>query len=151
MPTSAPASASAPAYGAEAHAPKVPRGCPWTRGKILCVGLTHQKIWIARKGRVEWGPAPVRSGRPALPTHTGWHRIERRVRDDYSRLYQVPMPYSQYFSGGQALHGVYGWVHTRPGSHGCVNLLHKDAKELWRRMRTGDPVYVWGRRPARLG
>ncbi|NBE56058.1 L,D-transpeptidase, partial [Streptomyces boluensis] len=86
----------------------------------------------------------------ALPTRTGWHRIDRRVEDDRSRIYDAPMPYAQYFSGGQAVHGVYGYVHTGRGSHGCVNLMHDDARTLWQRTRSGDRVYVWGARPARL-
>ncbi|MFJ7423564.1 L,D-transpeptidase [Streptomyces uncialis] len=33
-----------------------------------------------------------------------------------------------------------------PGSHGCVNLRHHDAKALWSGLELGDRVYVRGTR-----
>jgi hypothetical protein len=56
------------------------------------------------------------------------------------------MPYSQFFSGGQAFHAVYGSIHTTVGSMGCVNLRLGDARKLWDVLKTRDWVYVWGRR-----
>jgi hypothetical protein len=56
------------------------------------------------------------------------------------------MPYSQFFSGGQAFHGVYGNIFTAVGSMGCVNLRLDEARKLWRVLKNNDQVYVWGHR-----
>jgi hypothetical protein len=42
------------------------------------------------------------------------------------------MPYSQFFSGGQALHGSRNMMDPYEGhSHGCVNFWVEDARQLW--------------------
>lgn len=58
-----------------------------------------------------FGPAPIRSGRKAYPTRSGWHTIYWRLTNHWSTRYHPPMPYSQFFSGGQAFHAVYGSLH----------------------------------------
>jgi lipoprotein-anchoring transpeptidase ErfK/SrfK len=45
----------------------------------------------------------------------------------------APMPYSQFFYGGEAIHGSATMVDPLVGhSHGCINMCIKDAAELWR-------------------
>ncbi|MFF1480813.1 L,D-transpeptidase [Streptomyces sp. NPDC058301] len=127
--------------------PEQLRGCPEREGRVACVDLSHQIMWVAADGKVVFTPVAIRSGRAALPTRTGWFRVEERRRDDWSTLYDSPMTFSQYFSGGQAIHGVYNNLYEGPGSHGCVNLRHEDAKHLWTALRQGDAVYVWGKKP----
>ncbi|MEV6548446.1 L,D-transpeptidase [Streptomyces sp. NPDC051597] len=122
-------------------------GCPTRQGRVACVDLSHQILWVTLDGKVVFTPVAVRSGRAALPTRTGWFHVERRKQDDWSTLYNSPMTYSQYFSGGQAIHGVRDNLYEGPGSHGCVNLRHEDAQRLWGVLRLGDAVYVWGRKP----
>ena len=42
------------------------------------------------------------------------------------------MPYSQFFSGGQAIHGSrYMMTPFKGHSGGCVNLYTEDARQLW--------------------
>ena len=53
------------------------------------------------------------------------------MRNHTSTLYNTPMPFSQFFDRGEALHGVYGDIYESPGSHGCVNLKWMDAERLW--------------------
>ncbi len=42
------------------------------------------------------------------------------------------MPYSQFFDGGQALHGSGLMMDPFVGhSHGCINMYIEDARQLW--------------------
>ncbi len=49
-----------------------------------------------------------------------------------SSIYGTPMPYSQFFSGGQAFHGSPFMMDPwQDHSHGCVNMYIEDARQLW--------------------
>jgi hypothetical protein len=135
---------------ARAHPEKLlaNRRCPPVNGRVICLDLTHQVMWVLKYRKVVVLAVPARSGAPGYETRTGRFRIQRRVRDDYSTLYNQPMPYAQYFSGGQAFHGTRKNIYSPPGSHGCVNLRYEDAQRLWAWMRVGDRVRIWGRKPA---
>ncbi|MBO8185645.1 L,D-transpeptidase family protein [Streptomyces spirodelae] len=122
--------------------------CPPTRARLACLDLTHQVMWLVKNHKVVIRAVPIRSGAPGYETRTGRFKIQRRVRDDYSTLYHQPMPFSQYFSGGQAFHGTRVNIYDPPGSHGCVNMRYEDAERLWNWMRVGDAVRIWGRKPA---
>lgn len=121
--------------------------CPTVRGKVACLDVRRQYMWVQRDGKPVFGPVPMRTGMRGYPTRTGWFRVQSRVRDEWSDKYKSPMPFSQYFSGGQAIHGIYKNIYSPPGSHGCVNLRYEDAKRLWRTITNGDRVYVWGKKP----
>ncbi|NBE56895.1 hypothetical protein GUY60_36860, partial [Streptomyces sp. YC537] len=49
----------------EAAAAPVAPGCPKAQGRVVCISLETQKLWLTRDGKRIWGPAPIRSGRPA--------------------------------------------------------------------------------------
>jgi len=105
-------------------------------------------MWVQVGSRVVFGPVRVRTGRAHYVTRTGLWHIHRRNRDQWSTLYDVAMPYSQFFSGGEAFHGLDGEsMYSPPGSHGCVNMNTWDARTLWGILRSGDPVEVFGRKP----
>ncbi|GGP86203.1 L,D-transpeptidase family protein [Streptomyces melanogenes] len=126
--------------------------CPVRRFKVACVDLDRQLLWVQRNGTLVYKPVPIRSGRNGEETRTGRHRIYLKKRYEVSRLYDnAPMPYSQYFSGGQALHGTPHDLFNGAGSAGCVNLRLADAARLWRTLRVGDLVYVWGHRSGTKG
>lgn len=119
-----------------------------TRGyRIACVDLARQLMWVQQGKKVVFGPVPVRTGKHETPTRGGWHRVYWRHKNHFSTLFSTPMPYSQFFSGGQAFHAIYGSVYNPPGSPGCVNMRFSDSRRLWSVLRKGDRVYVWGRRP----
>ncbi|WP_330334268.1 L,D-transpeptidase family protein [Streptomyces sp. NBC_00536] len=123
--------------------------CPARARNVVCVDLTRQLLWVQYDGRAVYEAVPVRTGRWGQQTRDGWHEITDRVIDETSELYDdAPMPYAQYFSGGQALHGVYGDLFNGGGSAGCINLRLADAERLWNTTGIGDPVVVWGRKPA---
>jgi hypothetical protein len=127
--------------------PNAAKKCPVRTHRVACVDLSRQLTWVQKGEKVVFGPVPMRSGRAAYPTRGGWHKIYWKHKNHWSTLYNTPMPYSQFFSGGQAFHAVYGSIHTTVGSMGCVNLRLGDARKLWGVLKTGDWVYVWGRRP----
>ncbi len=127
--------------------PNAAKKCPVRSYRIACVDLSRQLTWVQKGQKVVYGPVPMRSGRPGYGTRTGWHKIYWKHKNHVSTLYHQPMPYSQFFSGGQAFHAVYGSIFTTVGSMGCVNLRLGDARKLWGVLKKGDRVYVWGRRP----
>jgi lipoprotein-anchoring transpeptidase ErfK/SrfK len=114
---------------------------------VVCVDQNAQRLWVVRGRSVIFGPVTVRTGRRGQLTRTGTFHIYWRHQHHWSTLYNAPMPYAQFFSGGEALHGVYGNLTRGPGSHGCVNLTVQDAARLWPLTRRGTVVEVWGRRP----
>ncbi|MFJ6741544.1 L,D-transpeptidase family protein [Streptomyces sp. NPDC091279] len=128
--------------------PNAAKKCPVRAYKVACVDLNRQLTWVQKGDKVVFGPAPMRSGRPAHATRTGWYKVYWKHKNHWSTLYNSPMPYAQFFSGGQAFHAVYGSIYTTVGSWGCVNLRLGDARTLWGVLKKGDRVYVWGRRPA---
>lgn len=120
--------------------------CPVRSYRIACVDLKRQLTWVQKGKRVLWGPAPMRSGRAGYRTRTGWHRVYWKHRNHWSTIYHSPMPYSQFFDRGEAFHAISGSIYDPNGSWGCVNLRLADARTLWRVLKKGDRVYVWGRR-----
>ncbi|MFJ5028881.1 L,D-transpeptidase family protein [Streptomyces sp. NPDC088560] len=127
--------------------PNADRKCPVRSYTVACVDLDRQLTWVQRGSRVVFGPVPMRSGRAGHVTRKGWHTVYWRHKNHVSTLYHQPMPYAQFFDGGEAFHAVYGTLYTTVGSWGCVNLRLGDAKTLWGVLKKGDHVYVWGRRP----
>ncbi|MDT0474658.1 L,D-transpeptidase family protein [Streptomyces sp. DSM 41014] len=121
--------------------------CPVRSYRVACVDLNRQLTWVQKGRDVVFGPVPMRSGRPAHATRTGWFKVYWKHKNHWSTLYNSPMPYAQFFSGGQAFHAVYGSIYTTVGSWGCVNLRLPDARKLWGVLKKNDRVYVWGRRP----
>ncbi|MFG2840058.1 L,D-transpeptidase family protein [Streptomyces zaomyceticus] len=123
------------------------RRCPVRKYAVACVDLDRQLMWVRKDKKVTFAVVNIRSGRAGYATRTGWHSVYWRHKDHWSSIYNTPMPYSQFFSGGQAFHAVYGQLATPTGSRGCVNLSHAHARKLWDVLRKGDRVYIWGKRP----
>ncbi|OPC79873.1 L,D-transpeptidase [Embleya scabrispora] len=121
-------------------------GCPTDVGRIACVDLGRQVSWIQDGAKRVYGPVQIRSGRADFATRTGLHKVYYRALNHWSTLYDVAMPYSQFFDGGIAFHAIDGSVTSPPGSHGCVNMRPADAKAYWDLLHTGDEVYVYGRK-----
>ena len=99
--------------------------------------------------KVVFGPVAIRSGRQRAtsPARAGF-TVYWRHKDHVSDIYDAPMPYSQFFSGGQAMHATPGSVYKAPGSHGCINLSNRNARLLWNLLKIQEVVYVWGAKPA---
>ncbi|MEV5980014.1 L,D-transpeptidase family protein [Streptomyces sp. NPDC052114] len=127
--------------------PNAAKRCPTRAYRLACVDLSRQVMWVQKGEKVLLGPVPIRTGRAGYRTRTGWHKVYWKHKNHWSSLYDTPMPYSQFFNGGQAFHAIYGNVYGPPGSRGCVNMRVADARALWKTLFKGDRVYVWGRKP----
>jgi hypothetical protein len=114
-------------------------------GWHACYDRRNHQVTLWRRGRM-WNTWLVRGGSYDAQTRTGNFTVFRRDKDHVSGLYGSPMPYSQFFSGGQALHGSRYMMDPYKGhSHGCVNMYVEDSRQLWnlthdRRLR----VHVYG-------
>ncbi|MFD6226798.1 L,D-transpeptidase family protein [Streptomyces sp. NPDC060232] len=121
--------------------------CPVNRGRIACVDLTRQLSWIQDGATLRYGPVPVRTGKDGTETRTGSKKIYHRSIDHWSTLYNVPMPYAQFFDRGIAFHSTTKSMWNPPGSGGCVNMRPADAKAYWNLLAKGGDVHVHGRKP----
>jgi len=117
------------------------------RAKVVCVDLKSQTAWIAKKGKITWGPYAIRSGRDGYETRTGLFHVYTKDIDHVSSIYGSPMPYAMFFSGGIAFHTSDRYLYDTLGSHGCVHILPKVAKKMWNRVDVGTTVQVFGRKP----
>lgn len=109
---------------------KVPRICK-RDGWHACYDRTGHQVTLWRNGvlRNAW---VARGGSYDHKTRLGTNRVYYRDVDHVSGLYGSPMPYSQFFDGGQALHGSSTMMDPYDGhSHGCVNMYNEDARQLW--------------------
>jgi hypothetical protein len=100
-------------------------------GWRACYDRSRHQVNLYRGG-VLWNSWLVRGGAYDTPTRTGKFEVYYRDIDHYSSQFDAPMPYSQFFSGGQALHGSRLMMDPFVGhSHGCVNFWVEDARQLW--------------------
>jgi hypothetical protein len=124
----------------------VPDACDSGHGWDVCYDRARHQVTLWHGGTLQnaW---LVRGGDRGMETRTGHFRVYYRDIDHVSGLYGSAMPYSQFFSGGQALHGSGYMIDPFRGhSHGCVNMYIEDARQLWR--LTADKrlaVHVHGR------
>lgn len=135
------------AQRAAGSTPNAAGGCPTNRGRIACVDLTRQLSWIQDGAALRYGPVPVRTGKDGTETRTGPKTVYHRSIDHWSTLYNVAMPYAQFFDGGIAFHSTTKSMWNPPGSGGCVNMRPADAKAYWSLLGNGSAVHVYGRKP----
>jgi peptidoglycan hydrolase-like protein with peptidoglycan-binding domain len=116
-----------------------------TTGRAMCVDKTSRSLrWVV--DGVVLRTVEVRFGSDELPTREGDFAVFRKSRDHVSSLYDTPMPFAMFFSGGQAVH--YSPDFAANGydgaSHGCVNVRDRAAVAwLFDRVRIGDRVIVY--------
>ncbi|WP_320778625.1 L,D-transpeptidase family protein [Streptomyces sp. CRN 30] len=114
-------------------------------GRVLCISKTSRTLRWMSDGETLL-TVEVRFGSESTPTREGVFGVTFKSRHHVSTLYDTPMPYAMFFSGGQAVHyssdfaarGYYG------ASHGCVN-VRDEARiaRLFAQVRTGDKVVVY--------
>ncbi len=122
----------------------VPDGCR-TNGWHACYDRWWHQVNLYHDGTLlnSW---LVRGGGTSTRTRKGTFRVYLRDIDHVSTLFDTPMPYSQFFSGGQAMHGSRLMMDPYDGhSHGCVNFWTEDARQLWNLTSTKRLwVHVYG-------
>ncbi|HET8971319.1 MAG TPA: L,D-transpeptidase family protein [Candidatus Nanopelagicales bacterium] len=114
----------------------------------ICVDKTRKVAQLIENGKVTMS-LDARFGvayDPTRVTREGYFSIQRKDADHVSSEFHSAMPYSMFFSGGQALHyssdfaarGYYG------GSHGCVNIRDYDGvKKMYEKAPLGTRVVVY--------
>jgi peptidoglycan hydrolase-like protein with peptidoglycan-binding domain len=116
-----------------------------TTGRAMCVDKTSRSLRWVVDGVVRKA-VEVRFGSEELPTREGAFAVFRKSRDHVSSLYDTPMPFAMFFSGGQAVH--YSPDFAANGydgaSHGCVNVRDRATVAwLFDQVRIGDKVIVY--------
>jgi lipoprotein-anchoring transpeptidase ErfK/SrfK len=125
-----------------------PDAC-YSAARVICVDKSNQKLTLFEGGHAVFTMA-VRFGAEDTPTRNGAFRIYNKEAKHVSRLAGSPMPYSLFFSGGEAIH--YSADFAKNGynnsSLGCVNTRDlAETKRLFNIARIGDTVYVYGTMP----
>lgn len=114
-------------------------------GRVLCVDKTSQTLRWVIDGKVQT-TVDVRFGSSFTPTREGAFSVNFKSRDHVSSLYDTPMPFAMFFSGGQAVHYSPDFAATgyAGASHGCVNVRDYDTVAwLFDQVAVGDKVIVY--------
>ncbi|QCW49736.1 L,D-transpeptidase family protein [Nocardioides dongxiaopingii] len=116
-----------------------------TTGRALCVDKSSRTLRWVVDGQV-LKTVDVRFGSDELPTREGAFSVAFKNRDHVSSLYDTPMPFAMFFSGGQAVHYSPDFAATgyNGASHGCVNVRDLGAITwLFDQVQVGDKVVVY--------
>ncbi|MEV0849765.1 L,D-transpeptidase family protein [Streptomyces sp. NPDC049954] len=114
-------------------------------GRVLCVSKRSRTLAWMVDGRTR-SVMDVRFGSAYTPTRDGAFTVYWKSRHHVSTLYDSPMPYAMFFSGGQAVHFSSDFAARgySGASHGCVNVRdEKKIAALFATVRTGDKVVVY--------
>ncbi|WP_344176228.1 L,D-transpeptidase family protein [Streptomyces albidochromogenes] len=113
-------------------------------GRVLCISKTSRTLSWMIDGRV-LSAMDVRFGSQYTPTREGTFSVYWKSRHHVSTLYDSPMPYALFFSGGQAVHYSSDFAARGYGgaSHGCVNVRDEGKiASVFAQVRDGDKVVV---------
>ena len=114
-------------------------------GRVLCIDKTARRLAWVVDGSLQ-RVLDVRFGSEYTPTREGTFTVFWKHIDHVSTLYGSPMPYSMFFSRGQAVHyssdfAARGYAGA---SHGCVNVRDRAGiRTLYAEVRVGDSVVVY--------
>ncbi len=124
------------------NAPLDPR-C--TTGRAMCVDKSSSTVRWVVDGKVLRTMA-VRFGSSYTPTREGLFHVGWKSRDHVSKLYDSPMPFAMFFSGGQAVHysSDFAAAGYAGASHGCVNVRDLAGIQwLYDQVALGDKVVIY--------
>ncbi|MGW4779128.1 L,D-transpeptidase family protein [Streptomyces filamentosus] len=113
-------------------------------GRVLCISKESRTLAWMIDGKVV-SSFDVRFGSENTPTREGEFKVEWKAREWTSTIYHTPMPYSMFFSRGQAVHysadfAARGYAGA---SHGCVNVRDRaKLAVLFDQVKPGDKVVV---------
>ena len=123
------------------------------RGREIFVSLSAQRLWAYQDGEVAM-TFLISSGEPGRPTRRGNYRIQSKLPEAWSNVWQLRMPYWMgIYYAGRIENGIHAmpllrngtpvrWPVGYPASYGCVVALTKDAAALYRWAPLGTPVYI---------
>ncbi|MFP8962146.1 L,D-transpeptidase family protein [Streptomyces nanhaiensis] len=114
-------------------------------GRALCISKESRTLAWMIDGKVV-SAMDVRFGSELTPTREGEFGVTFKSRDHHSTIYDTPMPYAMFFSGGQAVHYSADFAANgyNGASHGCVNVRDKERiAALFEQVRVGEKVIVY--------
>lgn len=114
-------------------------------GRVLCIDKSTNSLRWVVDGAV-LSTVDVRFGSELTPTREGTFSVTFKSRDHVSSLYDTPMPYAMFFSGGQAVHYSPDFAANgyNGASHGCVNVRDLGTiASLFDQVYLGDRVVVY--------
>ncbi len=114
-------------------------------GRVMCISKESRTLAWMIDGKVI-STMDVRFGSENTPTREGVFKVDRKEKDWTSTLYHTAMPYSMFFSGGQAVHYSADFAARgyNGASHGCVNVRDKGKlSTLFGQVNVGDKVVVY--------
>ena len=114
-------------------------------GRAVCVDKSDRMLRWVVNGRVIM-EMEARFGGSGFETREGAFSVYWKDRDHVSSIYESQMPFSMFFSGGQAVHysSDFAAVGYDGASHGCVNIRDYDGLEwLFDQVNVGDKVIVY--------
>ncbi|MDA5281138.1 L,D-transpeptidase family protein [Streptomyces sp. NPDC054904] len=114
-------------------------------GRVMCISKESRTLAWMIDGKVV-SSMDVRFGSENTPTREGLFKVDRKERKWKSTLYHTDMPYSMFFSHGQAVHFSQDFASRgyNGASHGCVNV--RDMARLsamFEQVQVGDKVVVY--------
>ena len=126
------------------------KDCEKLKGNYVIVDISSQKL-VAFHDTTPVLISNVVTGKDSTPTHLGLYSIhtmrEKRVLEgeDYSVLVNYWMGFNE--DAGEGLHDIKrshfgGEIYHEDGSHGCVNMPLKKARELYQKVSLGDKVLI---------
>jgi peptidoglycan hydrolase-like protein with peptidoglycan-binding domain len=116
-------------------------------GRVMCIDKTTSTLrWVVDGKVLQLLDARFGSTISNTPTREGLFHVYLKDADHVSHMFGSAMPYSMFFSGGQAVHysSDFAAVGYNGASHGCVNIRDYDGiKWLFSQVRVGDKVVVY--------
>ena len=116
---------------------------------FLLVDLSNKELQFFEKGKLKKTYKVLSIGRRGSfwETPTGFYQVERKIKNAFSRMGGVYMPYSLLFQGNFYIHG---WPYFPDGtpvsstfSGGCIRLSNDDAKEIFEMVEVGTPILIF--------
>ncbi|WP_406146442.1 L,D-transpeptidase family protein [Streptomyces sp. NBC_01012] len=115
------------------------------KGRVMCISKKSRTLSWMIDGKVV-SSMDVRFGSQYTPTRDGSFSVYWKSRHHVSTLYDSPMPYAMFFSGGQAVHYSSDFAARgyNGASHGCVNVRDEGKiASLYAQVRNGDKVVIY--------
>ncbi|HWU31270.1 MAG TPA: L,D-transpeptidase [Marmoricola sp.] len=114
-------------------------------GTAICIDKSIHRLAYVKNGKTLL-LLDARFGDAAHPTREGTFSVYYKDATHVSHEYGSSMPYSMFFSGGEAIHFsidffTYGYAHN---SHGCVNIRdYNGVKWLFNHTPIGTKVVIY--------
>ncbi|WP_191907793.1 L,D-transpeptidase family protein [Nocardioides cynanchi] len=116
-------------------------------GRVMCIDKTSSTLrWVVDGKVLQTMDVRFGSTLNHTPTREGLFHVFLKDADHVSTLFGSAMPFSMFFSGGEAVHyssdfATFGYAGA---SHGCVNIRDYDGiRWLFSQVRVGDKVVVY--------